>query len=163
MIIVSDTTPISELAKVNYLNLLPKLFGRVMIPKGVYDELTTGNHPAALRVRELSWLDVVTVNNRLVVKELQQVGNLDLGESEAIALAEEMNADRLLIDEKAARRVATARNLPIIGTMGVLLLAKRQGELENVKDVLDQMQQQGTRISNRLYTRVLILAREMSA
>ena len=163
MIIVSDTTPISELAKVNYLNLLPKLFGRVMIPKGVYDELTTGNHPAALRVRELSWLDVVTVNNRLVVKELQQVGNLDLGESEAIALAEEMNADRLLIDEKAARRVATARKIPIVPMMGILLLAKRQGELENVKDVLDQMQQQGTRISNRLYTRVLILAREMSA
>lgn len=52
-----------------------------------------------------------------------------------------MNADRLLIDEKAARRVAMARNLPLIGTMGVLLLSKRQGELENVKDVLDQMQQ----------------------
>ena len=163
MIIVSDTTPISELAKVNYLNLLPKLFGRVMIPQGVHDELTTGQHPAALRVRELSWLDVVAVNNRLAVKELQQAGNLDLGESEAIALAEEMNADRLLIDEKAARRVAMARNLPLIGTMGVLLLGKRQGELENVKDVLDQMQQQGTRISDRLYTRVLILAREMSA
>lgn len=163
MIIVSDTTPISELAKVNYLNLLPKLFGRVMIPQGVHDELTTGQHPAALRVRELSWLDVVAVNNRLAVKELQQVGNLDLGESEAIALAEEMNADRLLIDEKAARRVAMARNLPLIGTMGVLLLVKRQGELENVKDVLDQMQQQGTRISDRLYTQVLILAQEMSA
>ena len=163
MIVVSDTTPISELAKVNYLNLLPKLFGRVMIPQGVHDELTTGQHPAALRVRELSWLDVVAVNNRLAVKELQQAGNLDLGESEAIALAEEMNADRLLIDEKAARRVAMARNLPLIGTMGVLLLGKRQGELENVKDVLDQMQQQGTRISDRLYTRVLILAREMSA
>lgn len=163
MIVVSDTTPISELAKVNYLNLLPKLFGRVMIPQGVHDELTTGQHPAARLVRELSWLDVVAVNNRLAVKELQQAGNLDLGESEAIALAEEMNADRLLIDEKAARRVAMARNLPLIGTMGVLLLGKRQGELENVKDVLDQMQQQGTRISDRLYTRVLILAREMSA
>ena len=163
MIIVSDTTPISELAKVNCLNLLPKLFGRVMIPQGVHDELTTGQHPAARLVRELSWLDVVAVNNRLAVKELQQIGNLDLGESEAIALAEEMNADRLLIDEKAARRVAMARNLPLIGTMGVLLLGKRQGELENVKDVLDQMQQQGTRISDRLYTQVLILAQEMSA
>ena len=147
MIIVADTTPISELAKVNYLNLLPKLFGRMVIPQGVYDELTTGRHPAAELVQKLSWLDVVAVNNRLVVKELQQVSNLDLGESEAIALAEEMNADQLLIDEKAARRVAMTRNLPLIGTMGVLLLAKRQGELKNVKDVLDQMQQQGTRIS----------------
>lgn len=163
MIIVADTTPISELAKVNYLNLLPKLFGRVIIPQGVYDELTTGQHPAAELVQELFWLDMVAVNNRLVVKELQQVGNLDLGESEAIALAEEMNADQLLIDEKAARRVAMTRNLPLIGTMGVLLLAKRQGEIENVKNILDQMQQQGTRISDRLYTQVLILAQEMSA
>lgn len=163
MIIISDTTPISELAKVNYLNLLPKLFGRVVIPQGVYDELTTGQHPAAKLVRELSWLDVVAVNNRLVVEELQQVGNLDLGESEAIALAEEMGANRLLIDEKAARRVAKTRNLPLIGTMGVLLLAKRQGYLENVKNVLDQMQQQGTRISDRLYTQVLILAQEIEA
>ena len=64
--------------------------------------------------------------------------------------------------EKAARRVAMARNLPLIGTMGIiLLLAKRQGELENVKSILDQMQQQGTRISDRLY-QVLILA-EISA
>jgi predicted nucleic acid-binding protein len=161
MIIVSDTTPISELAKVNYLNLLPKLFGRVVIPQGVYDELTTGWHPAAKLVQKLSWLDVVAVKNRWVVEELQQFSNLDLGESEAIALAEEINADQLLIDEKAARRVAMTRNLPLIGTMGVLLLAKRQGEIENVKKVLDQMQQQGTRISDRLYTQVLILAKEL--
>ena len=163
MIIVSDTTPISELAKVNYLNLLPKLFGRVVIPQGIGDELTTGQHPAAGIVQDLSWLDVIAVKNRLVVEELQQVGNLDFGESEAIALAEEMGADRLLIDEKAARRVAKMRNLPLIGTMGVLLLAKRQGYLENVKDVLDQMQQQGTRISDHLYTQVLTLAEELEA
>ena len=162
MIVVSDTTPISELAKVDYLNLLPKLFGRVIIPQGVYDELKIGQHPAARLVRELSWLDVIAVNNSLVVKELQQIGNLDLGESEAIALAEETKADRLLIDEKAARRVAMARNLPLIGTMGILLLGKRQGELENVKDILDRMQQQGTRISEYLYKQVLILAQEMS-
>ena len=48
MIVVSDTTPISELAKVNHLNLLPKLFGKVIVPQGVYDELNTGQHPAAL-------------------------------------------------------------------------------------------------------------------
>ena len=64
------------------------------------------------------------------------------------------------IDEKAARQVAKARNLPLIGTMGILLLAKRQGYLKNVKDVLDQMQQQGTRIGDRLYIRVLTLAQE---
>ena len=103
---------------------------------------------------------MVFVKNRQAVAELQRIGKLDLGESEAIALTEEIEVDRLLIDEKAARQVAKTRNLPLIGTMGVLLLAKRRGHLKNVKDILDQMRQQGTRISNRLYIQVLTLAEE---
>lgn len=160
MIIVSDTTPISELAKVNHLNLLPKLFGKVIVPQGVYDELNTGQHPAALVLGKLFWLDIVVVKNKLAVEKLQKSGKLDLGESEAIVLAEEMNAEQLLIDEKAARQVAKSRNLPLIGTMGILLLEKRHGYIANVKDILELMQQKGTRISDRLYIQVLTLAQE---
>lgn len=83
-----------------------------------------------------------------------------MGESEAIVLAEELGASQLLIDEKAARKVAMARKLPLIGTMGILLLAKRRGLLDSVKNVLDEMQAQGTRISERLYVQVLVLAGE---
>lgn len=160
MIVVSDTTPISELTKVGCLDLLPKLFGKVVIPQGVFDELQQGQHPAAQIVSNLSWLEVVAVNKRQEVEELQQSFKLDLGESEAIALAEEMTAEQLLIDEKAARRVALSKGLPIIGTVGVLLLAKRRGLLDSVKDVLDTMQVQGMRISDRLYVQVLTLAQE---
>ncbi|MFM6529375.1 MAG: DUF3368 domain-containing protein [Dolichospermum sp.] len=160
MIIVSDTTPISELAKVNHLNLLPKLFGKVVIPQGVFDELQVGEHPAAQLVQNLSWLEVVTVDNQQLVRELQQSFKLDLGESEAIALAEEISASGLLIDERAARKVAMAQKLPLIGTVGILLLAKRRGLLDSVKDVLDEMQEQGMRISDRLYVQVLTLAQE---
>ncbi|GCL43286.1 DUF3368 domain-containing protein [Dolichospermum planctonicum] len=160
MIIVSDTTPISELAKVNHLNLLPKLFGKVVIPQGVFDELQRGEHPAAKLVQNLSWLEVVTVDNQQLVRELQQSFKLDLGESEAIALAEEISASGLLIDERAARKVAMAQKLPLIGTVGILLLAKRRGLLDSVKDVLDEMQEQGMRISDRLYVQVLTLAQE---
>ncbi|MDB9458771.1 DUF3368 domain-containing protein [Dolichospermum circinale CS-1225] len=160
MIIVSDTTPISELAKVDHLNLLPKLFGKVVIPQGVFDELQVGEHPAAKLVQNLSWLEVVTVDNQQLVRELQQSFKLDLGESEAIALAEEISASGLLIDERAARKVAMARKLPLIGTVGILLLAKRRGLLDSVKDVLDEMQEQGMRISDRLYVQVLTLAQE---
>ena len=160
MIIVSDTTPISELAKVDHLNLLPKLFGKVVIPQGVFDELQVGEHPAAKLVQNLSWLEVVTVDNQQVVRELQQSFKLDLGESEAIALAEEISASQLLINERAARKVAMARKLPLIGTVGILLLAKRRGLLDSVKDVLDEMQEQGMRISDRLYVQVLTLAQE---
>ncbi|MDB9535706.1 DUF3368 domain-containing protein [Dolichospermum planctonicum CS-1226] len=160
MIIVSDTTPISELAKVDHLNLLPKLFGKVVIPQGVFDELQVGEHPAAKLVQNLSWLEVVTVDNQQLVRELQQSFKLDLGESEAIALAEEISASGLLIDERAARKVAMAQKLPLIGTVGILLLAKRRGLLDSVKDVLDEMQEQGMRISDRLYVHVLTLAQE---
>ena len=160
MIIVSDTTPISELAKVDYLDLLPKLFGKVVIPQGVFDELQVGEHPAAQLVQNLSWLEVVTVDNQQLVRELQQSFKLDLGESEAIALAEEISASQLLIDERAARKVAMARKLPLIGTVGILLLAKRRGLLDSVKDVLNEMQAQGMRISDRLYVQVLTLAQE---
>ena len=160
MIIVSDTTPISELAKVDHLDLLPKLFGKVVIPQGVFDELQVGEHPAAKLVQNLSWLEVVTVDNQQLVRELQQSFKLDLGESEAIALAEEISASQLLINERAARKVAMARKLPLIGTVGILLLAKRRGLLDSVKDVLDEMQAQGMRISDRLYVQVLTLAQE---
>ena len=160
MIIVSDTTPISELAKVDHLDLLPKLFGKVVIPQGVFNELQVGEHPAAKLVQDLSWLEVVTVDNQQLVRELQQSFKLDLGESEAIALAEEISASQLLIDERAARKVAMARKLPLIGTVGILLLAERRGLLDSVKDVLDEMQAQGMRISDRLYVQVLTLAQE---
>ena len=161
MIVVSDTTPISELAKVEHLMLLPQLFGTVMIPEGVFNELRAGDHPVSNRVQDLSWLTVVMVNDLQKVNELQKVNGLDLGESEAIALAEEVGAAQVLIDERAARRVAKQRHLPLIGTMGVLLLAKRQGLLTEVKGVLDKMQGQGTRISDRLYGQVLALAQEL--
>ncbi|OBQ33357.1 MAG: nucleic acid-binding protein [Anabaena sp. CRKS33] len=160
MIIVSDTTPISELAKVDHLDLLPKLFGKVVIPQGVFDELQVGEHPAAKLVQDLPWLEVVMVDNQQLVRELQQSFKLDLGESEAIALAEEISASGLLIDERAARKVAMARKLPLIGTVGILLLGKRRGLLDSVKDVLDEMQAQGMRISERLYVQVLTLAQE---
>lgn len=161
MIVVSDTTPISELTKVGYLDLLPQLFGKVIIPKGVFEELQSGEHPAANLIAEVSWLEVVTVSNRKVVNELQGSFKLDLGESEAIALAEEITATQLLIDEKAARKIALARKLPLIGTMGLLLLAKRRSLLDNVRTVLDEMRERGTRISERLYKQVLTLAGEI--
>jgi hypothetical protein len=160
MIIVSDTTPISELAKVGYLDLLPQIFNQVVIPKGVFDELQMGEHPATKLVKNLSWLEVIEVKNKQLVEDLQKSSKLDLGESEAIALAEEMKASQLLIDEKAAIKVALARKLPLIGTMGILLLAKRRGLLDNVTEVLDQLRKQGTRISDRLYVQVLTLAKE---
>lgn len=63
MIIVSDTTPLSELAKVGKLNLLKNIFGRVIIPEEVYNEVTTGRHPAATAVPAINWIEVHSVSD----------------------------------------------------------------------------------------------------
>ncbi|BAU12169.1 hypothetical protein LEP3755_26980 [Leptolyngbya sp. NIES-3755] len=160
MIVVSDATPLSELAKVGQLHLLHELFGIVIIPEEVYAELTIGDHPAAQLVPELDWLEVRSLIDFQSCQVLQRDFNLDLGESAAIALAEELKANQVLIDERAARRVAISRQLPVIGTIGILILAKQRGRLESVKDVLNALIEKGTRISDRLYDQALTLAQE---
>ncbi len=160
MIVVSDTTPISELTKVGHLNLLHDLFGQVVITKEVYSELTTGNHPATRIVPQVNWLEIREVADSQQIRVLQLQSNLDLGEVSAIILAEELEADQLLIDERAARQVALARHLPVIGTVGILILAKQRGFLESVKTILDAMIGNGTRIGKSLYEQAILLAQE---
>ena len=121
MIVVSNTTPLSELAKVGQMDLLGQVFGQVIIPQEVYDEVTTGTHPAVREVRAVTWIEVRLISNPEQVSTLQTETGLDLGECAAIVLAEELEADIVLIDEWAARKVAQSRNLPVTGTAGTLL------------------------------------------
>jgi uncharacterized protein len=162
VIIVSDTTPLSELAKVGQLNLLGQVFSQVIVPEEVYRELQRGNHPASQLISSLDWLAVRAVQNLPEVQRLNNQVGLDLGESEAIVLAEELKADQLLVDDLAGRREAQARGLSLIGTVGVLLVAKQRGLIEQVKPILDDLRNGGTRIAQPLYERVLVLAQEVS-
>jgi predicted nucleic acid-binding protein len=160
MIVVSNTTPLSELAKVGKMYLLRDVFERVIIPVEVYDEVTTGNHPAVRQVRSANWIEVRVVSNPEAVVSLQMETGLDLGESAAIALAEELKAQRILIDELAGRVVAKTRNLSVTGTVGVLLIAKQQGLISKVQPILDELVVAGKRISPELYREVLAIANE---
>ena len=161
MKVVADTTPLSELAKVGLLSLLPELYREIIIPQEVYSELLAGNHPAAQIVPTAQWLKVISVSNRQYIFQLKAGTGLDLGESAAIILAEELNCDQLLIDERAARRVALSKNLPIIGTVGILIVAKQRGHLSGVKDALDNLITNGTRLSPVLYQHALMIAGEI--
>lgn len=160
MIVVSNTTPLSKLAKVGYMNLLGESFGQVIIPQEVYDEVTTGIHPAVSEVRSATWLEVRSIGDREQVPILQAQTGLDLGECAAIILAEELGADLVLIDEWAARKVAQSRSLPVTGTAGVLLVAKNRGLIPQVKPILDALIAQGMRIAPPLYQEVLAIAQE---
>ena len=132
MIVVSDTSAISNLIAIGRENLLWQLFGEVIIPEAVRVELQRvhGAIPDFVSVRR--------VRNVAAVHALRATP-LDEGESEAITIAEELSADYLLIDEKAGRAVATERKLQIIGVLGVLGRAKEAGLLASVGPELEKL------------------------
>jgi predicted nucleic acid-binding protein len=159
VIVVGDTSAITNLAAIGQLDLLRQLYRNVIIPAAVYHELTAagGSHPGAI-VQSLDWVEARDVANRLLVTALRI--ELDEGEAEAIALAQETAADLLLLDERRGRAVAGRFGLRVVGLLGVLVDAKQQGLLPKVKPSLDALMRAGFRISQGLYARVLQAAGE---
>ncbi len=160
MIVVSDTTPLSELAKAGLLNLLPDIYGSIIIPEEVLEEVTSGVHPAVMLVQSANWIEVRSVREPQKVFALTRAFGLGLGECAAMVLAEELGAGRILIDDLDARKVAKSRKLPVTGTVGTLLVAKQRGLIPNVKEALDALIAGGKRIGPKLYQQALTLAGE---
>ena len=131
MIVVSDTSPLTALLTIGAAEILPQLFGEVVIPEAVKEELLR-NHSTLP-----DWLRVAAVKNPLAAQRLARV--VDLGEAEAIELAKELHADRLLIDERKGRRLATAEGVPIIGLLGVVLLAKKKQLIPTARGLLEKL------------------------
>jgi predicted nucleic acid-binding protein len=139
LIVVSDTSPVLNLARIGHLTLLPALYHRVLIPSGVDTELrnAAAEVSEAIGLARETWLAVATPNDQKRVRQFRQ--DLDLGEAEAIALALERQADLLLVDERRGRRAATAAGLTVIGLLGVVAQAKRSGLITNAKELLDEL------------------------
>lgn len=162
MIVVSDTSPITNLHAIGKLQVLRALYGVIYIPSAVYRELLVGvergNHPPL--ESELDWLLVHPV---VGVESLHpSLRNLGVGEMEALALALQLNADLLLMDDRAGRRAAQGYGLPVIGTLGVLVDAKRMGLLPAIRPVLDKLiTQAGFWVSETLYQQVLASVDEL--
>ena len=149
MIIVADSSPLISLAIISKLDLLTELFDEIYIPKAVFSEISVGDKPYSDLFSKLSRMKIMDVNNRIALMILNK--DLDLGESEAIVLAMENNIDNILIDERKGRRIATANGLHPIGTIGVLIQAKKMGLINNIKFHLDKLIQNNIYISDRLY------------
>ena len=139
MIVVSDTSPVLNLARIDRLELLPALYQQVIIPSAVYNELIASKRdlPAAIDLATEPWLTVATPKDEARVLKLRE--DLDPGEAEAIVLAIERHAGLLLVDERRARRIATAAGLAVTGLLGVLARAKRAGVIPFAKPLLDEL------------------------
>ncbi|CAG0928861.1 hypothetical protein TFLX_01106 [Thermoflexales bacterium] len=156
MIIVSDTSPLINLAAVGQLDLLRQLYDRVIIPQAIYDEIVIAGagQPGAAEVKTASWIETRRVQNQALADVLKL--ELDRGEAEAVALALELKADLLLIDERKGRAIATRLGLVYIGLLGALVEAKRCGLIPAVKPIVDNLiAKAGFWINVDLYQRVL--------
>ena len=159
MLVVSDTTPLIALMKASQLDLLQKLFGKILLPQAVFDELTSNMkfQEEARIIENCEFLQVVASPDVKTVDILRRATGLDLGESEAIVYAENNKADILLMDERKGRQVATAMGLPIMGSIGILNEAHTSGLLTSAefRASLEKMQDAGIRLSERLLQTVL--------
>ena len=161
MIVVSNSSPIISLATIGQLSLLQQLYGNIAIPTAVYDEIavTGAGGPGATEVQTSTWIQTQLPKDTSLVTSLQL--ELDEGEAAAIALAIELGADLLLMDERQGRKVASRFGLRFVGLLGVLIEAKSKQLFPTIKPVLDELiVHGGLWISGALYIRVLGAAGE---
>jgi predicted nucleic acid-binding protein len=145
---VTNTTCLIALERIGQLQVLPEVFSGVLAPPLVHEEF--GSSPA--------WLQIRAATDAAVVAALKT--QLDEGEAHAIALAVEIGDAVLILDDKKARRVARQMGLKIVGTIGVLLRAKKHGAIPALQPLLAALQQAGFRMTAPLYTEALRLAGE---
>jgi predicted nucleic acid-binding protein len=152
MIVIADTTPLSYLILIDLTYILSELFGQVVIPQAVLNELQSTQAPDQVR----QWF--AHCPEWLVVREVQQedltLAHLDPGEREAIALAQELQADLILLDENRGRREALRRGFNITGTIGLLDRAGARG-LIDVPTAVARLRQTSFRVSPRLLNTLL--------
>lgn len=135
MSVVSDTTAITTLLKAGEAHLLQRLFGRVLVPQAVWDELSEFHAalPAFIELRQAT-----RPENRLPGTEL-----LGRGEAEALLLARQLNGRLLLTDDRKARTAARRLQIACLGLVGMVVHAKRRGELSSVREMLLKLEKTG--------------------
>ena len=144
--VVSNSSPIIALSDIGRLNLLRDLFGEIAVPPGVIRETIT-----AAPLPE--WIFETTLTQPMSPEVV--TAGLGPGETEAISLALEVNPPWLILDDRPARRLAASLGIPVIGTLGVLFAAKRNGLLTAMKPALNELIQTGFFLAPALYRQVL--------
>ena len=159
IVIISDTTAITNLYKIGKLQYIKWLFANIIIPKSVLSELLEleKNGRNIDEIKKADWITVASVNDTDLLAQL--LTELDLGEAESIALAKEKSADYLIIDEKKGRNIANSLNIKTIGIVGILIQLKPQKKIPAIKPDLELLREKaGFWLNEKLYR--IILASE---
>lgn len=153
--VVSNSSPIIHLAKIRRLYLLKEYFHTIAIPEIVRREcIVEGkDRPEVELIKNADWIKALEVRDQRLVKLLRS--SLDDGESEAITLALEIEADLILLDDSDAREKARLYGLKLTGIIGVLLRAKLDGKIGSLKEDLGRLRETGFWLSDKLEARLL--------
>jgi predicted nucleic acid-binding protein len=147
---VADASPLIVFARAQRFSLLQELLTNVLIPRAVHKEVVVqgGTRPGAREVAQATWIEVVEVTARTLLRRLPRA--LGRGEREAIALAHERHLT-LYSDDLPARNAARAVGVTVFGTLGLLEAAKRAGQLTHVRPIAEGLVQAGLRLRQDLY------------
>ena len=158
MLVVSNTSPILNLALIDRLSLMQEQFTTVTIPRGVLGELRVGeNSPGSKKILDAldsKWLQVEEVQDSAILRIIKR--ELDAGEAEAIALVLENRAEWVLLDETEARRIAKDLGLKVTGVLGILLRACCQKRIPSLRTEMERLREKaGFYISDHLFEDLL--------
>lgn len=157
--VISNTSPLQYLHQIRQLDLLPALCGSVIVPSAVVDELAVGRR-AGLDLPDPTLLAWAVIRTPTSAPVLPLVNDLGLGETEVLALALEIPGATAILDDGLARKIARARGIPIVGTLGLLVQAKARKLVERVGPMMDQLEARGFRLDPRTRAVMLDLAGE---
>jgi len=148
-VIIGDSSALVALSIMNRLELLEIVFGEIYIPQAVYNEVTISSKPQSRKLKAFLKDKIVSVDIKIT-----QMG-LGRGELEAIALYKDKNADFLLIDDRRAKSFAKLNEVNVIGSLGVMILAKELGKVKSIREDLEKLLDSDIFISRSLIERVL--------
>jgi uncharacterized protein len=157
---VADTSPLIFLAKLDRLDLLRKAVDEILVPYAVVQEIRQRPDWTSQKIEDAlkTWVRVEPARGQQLVHVL--LADLDEGEAEAIVLALEVGAERIVMDDLDGRRLARRVGLRPIGTLGLLLAARRRGELASLREEIERLRREGFRVSDSVVQAILVEAGE---
>lgn len=157
--VIVNSTPLIVLCGIGQLSILRELYQEIWIPDAVYREVTAKEDLACVQIKEAgTWIHVKKIRDHAEKKMYK--AKLHDGEVEVMILAQELKADLLLLDDNAAKKTARYLGLTVAGTLGVLLRAKRQGVVKEIRPLLSKMRKNGFYVSADVESMVLEQAGE---
>jgi predicted nucleic acid-binding protein len=157
--IIVNATPLIVLCHIGCLELLKKLYGKIIVPRAVYQEVCAKPDSVCQQIKDhADWIQVCDISHPAERKMYQ--AKLHAGEVEVMILASEMEAELLIIDDNAAKKTAKYLGFTVTGTLGVLLKAKQNGIVQEVRPLLQAIRKSGFYVSRNVENMVLSAAHE---